>query len=61
MNKIILSDNLEALKGMEAESIDLVYIDPPFNTGKRQERTRIKTIQDDTGDRVGYVTVTGNL
>ncbi len=28
---------------MKAESVDLIYIDPPFNTGKRQSRTQIKT------------------
>lgn len=35
-------------------SIDLVYIDPPFNTGSVQRRTRIKTVRDDQGDRTGF-------
>ena len=39
---------------MPPESVDLVYIDPPFNTGKLQTRTRMKTVQDDFGDRTGY-------
>jgi site-specific DNA-methyltransferase (adenine-specific) len=30
INKLILGDNLEILKGMEADSIDLVYLDPLF-------------------------------
>jgi len=34
--------------------VDLIYIDPPFNTGKIQERTRIKTVRDENGDRVGF-------
>jgi len=33
----------------------LIYIDPPFNTGKVQTRTQIRTVQDKTGgDRVGF-------
>ncbi len=39
---------------MRAESFDLVYIDPPFNTGKTQARTRIRTVRDDAGDRRGF-------
>src|SRR4029079_3799035 len=35
-------------------SVDLVYIDPPFNTGKRQTLQRLKTTRDDDGDRVGF-------
>ena len=29
-------DNIEFLKRMEKSSVDLIYIDPPFNTGKNQ-------------------------
>jgi site-specific DNA-methyltransferase (adenine-specific) len=29
VNKLILGDNLEILKGMEAETVDLIYLDPP--------------------------------
>ena len=47
-------DNLEIISGFEDGSFDLIYIDPPFNTGKTQSRTRIKTIRDDEGDRTGY-------
>lgn len=54
MNRIMQGDNLEILRGMEAESVELIYIDPPFNTGKRQARTQMKTVQDATGDRVGF-------
>ncbi len=35
-------------------SFDLIYIDPPFNTGKTQARTQLKTVRDDAGDREGY-------
>jgi len=30
INKLILGDNLEILKTIESESIDLIYLDPPF-------------------------------
>jgi site-specific DNA-methyltransferase (adenine-specific) len=39
---------------MESGSVELIYVDPPFNTGKRQSRTQMKTIRDETGDRVGF-------
>lgn len=54
MNKIIFGDNLEELKKIPDESIDLIYIDPPFNTKKTQKYRRIKTIKDENGDRTGY-------
>ena len=55
MGKIILADNLPTLRDIERASVNLIYIDPPFNTGKLQERTRIKTVRDEAGgDRVGF-------
>jgi site-specific DNA-methyltransferase (adenine-specific) len=54
MNQIILGDNLKLLKTLHNETIDLIYIDPPFNTGKKQIRNRIKAVSDIKGDRVGF-------
>ncbi len=55
MRKIIFGDNLAVLQGLADNSVDLIYIDPPFNTGKRQERERIKTVRDNVnGDRTGF-------
>jgi len=51
---VYFGDNLVVLNELAAESVDLVYIDPPFNTGKVQKRTQISTIRDETGDRVGF-------
>ncbi len=48
------SDNLPILKSLPASFVDLIYIDPPFNTGKKQKRTQLKTVQSKDGDRVGY-------
>jgi site-specific DNA-methyltransferase (adenine-specific) len=53
-NTIVQGDNLEALRGMEAGSVELIYVDPPFNTGRRQARTQMKTVRDEAGDRVGF-------
>ena len=30
-------DNLDVLRGLNSESIDLVYADPPFNSNKNYE------------------------
>jgi len=54
MNRIYFGDNLQVLKTLSSESIDLIYIDPPFNTKKIQKRTTIKTVQDKGGDRIGF-------
>ena len=47
-------DNLEVLRRFDAGSFDLIYVDPPFNTGKRQARTRIRAVRDEAGDRTGF-------
>jgi site-specific DNA-methyltransferase (adenine-specific) len=51
---IYFADNLEVLRQLPSESVDLVYIDPPFNTGGTQARTRIRTVRDEDGDRTGF-------
>ncbi len=53
-NKIFFGDNLQVLKSLEGESVDLIYIDPPFNTGKQQSRKQIRVEKDENGDRVGF-------
>jgi site-specific DNA-methyltransferase (adenine-specific) len=52
--EILQGDNLPILQSLEAASFQLVYIDPPFNTGKSQSRTRLKTVRDEDGDRTGF-------
>jgi site-specific DNA-methyltransferase (adenine-specific) len=55
--KVVFSDNLEYLKKMPTESTDLIYVDPPFNTGRRQERKRFHTAESGehvTEDTYGY-------
>lgn len=53
-NRIQYGDNLQILKSLPAESVDLIYIDPPFNTGKVASRTRLKTTRSADGDRTGF-------
>jgi len=53
-NLIYFADNLKVLGSLDDESVDLIYIDPPFNTGKQQARKQISVEQDENGDRVGF-------
>ncbi len=55
-NKIYLGENLKGLYTLPSESVDLIYIDPPFNTGKIQKRPQLKTtkVEEGQGDRIGY-------
>jgi site-specific DNA-methyltransferase (adenine-specific) len=52
--RVILGDNLPILKTIPEGVADLIYIDPPFNTGKVQSRAQLKTVKSDEGDRVGF-------
>ncbi len=54
MNRILLGDNEVLLPELADGSVDLIYVDPPFNTGKPQRRTRMRTRQDAAGDRIGF-------
>ena len=54
MNRILHGDNLTALRTLESGSVPLIYVDPPFNTGTFQSRVRMKTVRDESGDRVGF-------
>ena len=56
MNRVIMGDNLDVLRQVPSESVDLVYIDPPFNTGRAQARTQLRTVraEDGAGDRTGF-------
>ena len=45
---------MDVLPELPAESVHLVYIDPPFNTGARRRHTRLQTVRDDAGDRTGF-------
>ncbi|MHB8243685.1 MAG: DNA methyltransferase, partial [Solirubrobacteraceae bacterium] len=52
-DRILLGDNLELLPTLADESFQLIYIDPPFNTGKLQARRTLRAVQDSEG-RKGF-------
>jgi len=53
-DQILLGDNLRLLGEFPDESFQLIYIDPPFNTGRRQHRRSLQTVADPDGDRTGF-------
>ena len=52
-NQVYLSDNLPVLRSLPEASVQLIYIDPPFNTGREQERTTRTSRQSVIGS-VGF-------
>ena len=55
MRRVIFGDNLEVLASLPDGLVDLIYVDPPFNTGRTQARRSIRTVRDEVGgDRVGF-------
>jgi site-specific DNA-methyltransferase (adenine-specific) len=52
--EIHCGDNLAVLPGLPERAFELIYIDPPFNTGRTQQRTQIRAVRDDAGDRRGF-------
>jgi site-specific DNA-methyltransferase (adenine-specific) len=52
--RIILADNMAVLPEVADGSVHLIYTDPPFNTGRLQARTRMRTVADEQGDRTGF-------
>ena len=53
-DRILLGENLELLPDLAGGSFQLIYIDPPFNTGKLQTRRTFESVQDDEGKRTGF-------
>jgi site-specific DNA-methyltransferase (adenine-specific) len=51
---IVLGDNLPLLRELEEGSVQMVYADPPFNTGRTQERRTLAAVASENGDRTGF-------
>jgi site-specific DNA-methyltransferase (adenine-specific) len=49
VNRLILGDNLEILKGMNGETVDLIYLDPPFFSNRNYE-----VIWGDAGEKRSF-------
>ena len=44
----------QSWRSCRLSSVDLIYTDPPFNTGRTQTSTQLRTELDPRGDRIGF-------
>jgi site-specific DNA-methyltransferase (adenine-specific) len=51
---VVAGDNGPVLARLPESWFDLIYMDPPFNTGRAQERRRLAVAADPAGDRIGF-------
>ncbi len=53
-NLVIHGDNLDATVSLPDASFTLVYLDPPFNTGRAQKRQSTTSVRSASGSVVGF-------
>jgi site-specific DNA-methyltransferase (adenine-specific) len=53
-NRIVYAENLSYMRTLPDSAFRLIYIDPPFNTGKVQQRERMRVVASEQGARVGF-------
>ena len=53
-NLVVHGDNLPVIQALPDASFRLIYLDPPFNTGRTQARQSLTTNRSATGTRVGF-------
>ncbi|MDW5592924.1 site-specific DNA-methyltransferase [Conexibacter stalactiti] len=51
---VIQGENLDVLPRLPDGAFDVIYIDPPFNTGRPQRRRTLATAPHADGDRIGF-------
>ncbi|HEY7043856.1 MAG TPA: site-specific DNA-methyltransferase [Nocardioidaceae bacterium] len=51
---VVLGDCAHVLPTLPDSAFQLIYVDPPFNTGKAQQRRTLATVRDESGDRTGF-------
>src|SRR5215211_1692780 len=51
---LVEGDSADVLARLPPGAFDMVYVDPPFNTGRAQRRERLRVVRDDDGDRAGF-------
>jgi site-specific DNA-methyltransferase (adenine-specific) len=51
---LIFGENSTVLAALPEATFDLIYLDPPFNTGRTQSRRTLEVVPDEDGDRVGF-------
>jgi len=54
LDLVILGDNLAVLGRLPKARFQLIYIDPPFNTGTRRERRIQTAVRSEVGRHVGF-------
>ena len=53
-NQIVYAENLSYMRTLPDGAFRLIYIDPPFNTGKAQQRVRMRVVASEQGERIGF-------
>lgn len=52
---VIRGDNLAVLPYLPSGAFDMIYVDPPFNTGRAQARATLRAVNDpEGGTRIGF-------
>jgi site-specific DNA-methyltransferase (adenine-specific) len=51
---VVHGDNARVLPRLPGGSFQVIYVDPPFNTGGRRDRRTLRTSRDAQGDRTGF-------
>jgi len=54
MKRIVQAECLDYITTLPDASFPLIYLDPPFNTRKTQQRRRIRAIADEQGPHRGF-------
>ena len=52
--QIVLGDNLEVMAAFPDGAFRMIYLDPPFNTGRERTARRLRTVAASDGDRTGF-------
>ena len=52
--RIVQADNLRVLRALPDAAVDLIYADPPFNTGRVQRRRTLRVRRDPGGGAAGF-------
>lgn len=53
-NAVLEGDNLPLLRALADGCAQLAYLDPPFNTGRRQTRRSLALTASESGERTGF-------
>ncbi len=53
-NYVVEGDNLQVIAQLAGGAFRLIYLDPPFNTGRQQRRQSMRTRRSESGRRVGF-------